>query len=135
MKLFISNDKVPDSGFIPYIVTVIKKYLIEHINKDSLLRWDVYLKSIKDADFADMSAYDILLMGIDSINSTKVNKGYEIGFKNGVNSSEMNAKLYEVCELINFGNLTVNGVFLFTNIFEYFNNHLGQYIVHYIGSV
>lgn len=135
MNLFISNDKVVDSGFIPYIVTALKAYLCEHISTDSLERWDAYLKNLNDISLSGKTAYEIVVLGIKNIDAKKENKGFEIGIKNGENSSEILAKLYEVCKLINSGNLTVNGTFLFTNAFEHFNSHLSQYIVHYIGSV
>ena len=113
----------------------IQLYIHDHISEDSLIRWDNYFKDIDDKDFEGKSAYDIVLMGVSQLVAEKTNRGVEITVQHGKNSLDFNAKLYERCKLINFGNLTVSGTYIFTDAFTHFQKHLVQYVAHYVGSL
>ena len=106
MKLYISNEKIIDSSFIPYIILQIQSYISQHINKDTLIKWDAYLEKngeeLFNGVYKNLTAYEIISLGIDNIGAKKTSMGVEISVQNNKKPNQIFAKLYDVCMLINY---------------------------------
>ena len=104
-----------------------------------MIKWDAYLEKngeeLFNGVYKNLTAYEIISLGIDNIGAKKTSMGVEISVQNNKKPNQIFAKLYDVCMLINYGNLSIDGTFLFSNAFEYFGRNINEILVKYIGSV
>lgn len=107
---------------------IIIRYFIAKLNKDSrrITVWQKYIDLLfKDKD---VSVYDVLKQGIYSLYviSTKDT----IVFKLDINRKykDTDAKLYELCKLVNYGNKEISGCYLFTDTFMWVIQNIDVYL-------
>ena len=128
MILKIKIDSNIDNDFIEFLIKKIKQYILHEADTKKLAAFDKYL--IRTLDLG-ISAARIVVTATDNLKYIKTNKTYTIEIDNNVYLVNKKAKLYDMCKLINFGNLSIKGYPIFTDTFEHFKHNLNDYISMY----
>lgn len=131
MYLTVSKESVPDKSFMHFLINYIRVYLIEHIDKDRARAWDRYF--LEDSLLSGVTLKQVIGESLKHLAITEFQDRFEISIKTEEKIRGSSAKLYEVCRLINYGNLSMVAYPIFTNTFKYFKNHLSDYIDKYNG--
>lgn len=128
MVIFIKNpnglklDKFIKNCVIPHVRIACYKRL----DKRLCDKWSQYFKTVdlgwnKSIDHKKVitpSAYDIILAGIHNITYSKQGVDYRIYINNNEIIPKGSAKLYDICHLINYGNLSVSPYPIFSDSFK-----------------
>ena len=119
--------------FVLYIIKKLQEYIIGNINDKKLVFIEEYInQNYKSVYRKHISARDILV-------SSAMNLTYQIyanKFTVEIDSKQIlygtNAKLYDICKLINFGVLGIGSYPIFTESFDYFRDNLDYMYEYYI---
>ncbi len=124
MKLTITNCN--DVKFIEYLIKQIREYLFNTMYSPKFEHWNLYLQTIPEFASLDkpVTVQEILLLAISYLKFYKFDKNYEIVIDNNKKVLDTNAKLYDICKLINYGTLDIPGYPVFTNAFDYVLDHI-----------
>ena len=131
MRLVISKDTVQDIQFLKFLIDYIKVYLMEHIDQNKEKAWNQYFSLSNDLSGATLR--QVVGESLKYITVTEYQQSFEITIKTEEKLRGTNAKLYEVCKLINYGNLSIIGYPIYTDTFRYFEKHLSDYMDKYNG--
>lgn len=126
MKMVLQKEHVPSKEFVEYLLDKIRVHLIENLSKENMKMWDAYFandEALKGATLREIVGESLKAMTVEEHPTT-----FEIAIKSSARLSRTNAKLYEVCKLINYGNLSIMGSNIYTKTFRYFNEHIQEYI-------
>ena len=123
MNLFIQQkNKIIDLNYFLniYIKPEIYKYFLNNINIDILRNWELYFKTQYKWDLGEIpqGAFDILLQGINNLQISNLGDNYTISINPNKLMPGTNAKLYDLCALINYGNLGMPPYPIFEKTFE-----------------
>lgn len=129
MEIVLDKREYPLSIDEVYKVKVqIIRYFMAHLSKliNLLDVWDKYLEKL----YPDkkLSAYDILKSGIFSIYFIVSNDIVVFKLDNNRKYKDMDAKLHELCKLINYGNKDIKGCRIFTDTFLHVLGNIDLYI-------
>lgn len=119
--------------FVLYIIKKLQEYIIGNINDKKLVFIEEYInQNYKSVYRKHISARDILV-------SSAMNLTYQIyanKFTVEIDSKQIlygtNAKLYDICKLINFGVLGIGSYPILTESFDYFRDNLDYMYEYYI---
>ena len=119
--------------FVLYIIKKLQEYIIGNINDKKLVFIEEYInQNYKSIYRKHISARDILV-------SSAMNLTYQIyanKFTVEIDSKQIlygtNAKLYDICKLINFGVLGMGSYPILTESFDYFKDNLDYMYEYYI---
>ena len=119
--------------FVLYIIKKLQEYIIGNINDKKLVFIEEYInQNYKSIYRKHISARDILV-------SSAMNLTYQIyanKFTVEIDSKQIlygtNAKLYDICKLINFGVLGIGSYPILTESFDYFKDNLDYMYEYYI---
>lgn len=119
--------------FVLYIIKKLQEYIIGNINDKKLVFIEEYInQNYKSVYRKHISARDILV-------SSAMNLTYQIyanKFTVEIDSKQIlygtNAKLYDICKLINFGVLGIGSYPILTESFDYFKDNLDYMYEYYI---
>ena len=70
----------------------------------------------------------ILIYGINHLHYTETSEKIIIKMNYYLNCPNIDAKLYDICKLVNYGNLNIKGYPIFTNVFKHILNNIDFYI-------
>lgn len=131
MKLEI--DRKYGLDFVLFVIKQLQKYIIGNVNPDKLVFAETYINDKSKSMFRKyLSAYDIVVSGAMSITYNI----YEHKFIVELNSNEIlygtNAKIIDLCKLINYGVIGVLPYPIFTDSFEHFEKNLIYYYEYYL---
>ena len=125
MQLRLDCSSKVDSGFINFLIKQIKEYVKSIVDLKRLSVFDKYLSD--ELGITD-TALDIINLALNNLCYKKSSKSYIISINNNTNLQNNVAKLYDVCKLINFGNLQISGYPIFTKTFNYFEKNANIYL-------
>ena len=119
--------------FVLYIIKKLQEYIIGNINDKKLVFIEEYInQNYKSVYRKHISARDILV-------SSAMNLTYQIyanKFTVEIDSKQIlygtNAKLYDICKLINYGVLGMGSYHILTESFDYFRDNLDYMYEYYI---
>lgn len=119
--------------FVLYIIKKLQEYIIGNINDKKLVFIEEYInQNYKSVYRKHISARDVLV-------SSAMNLTYQIyanKFTIEIDSKQIlygtNAKLYDICKLINFGVLGIGSYPILTESFDYFKDNLDYMYEYYI---
>ena len=119
--------------FVLYIIKKLQEYIIGNINDKKLVFIEEYInQNYKSIYRKHISARDVLV-------SSAMNLTYQIyanKFTIEIDSKQIlygtNAKLYDICKLINFGVLGIGSYPILTESFDYFKDNLDYMYEYYI---
>ena len=119
--------------FVLYIIKKLQEYIIGNINDKKLAFIEEYInQNYKSIYRKHISARDVLV-------SSAMNLTYQIyanKFTVEIDSKQIlygtNAKLYDICKLINFGVLGMGSYPILTESFDYFRDNLDYMYEYYI---
>lgn len=119
--------------FVLYIIKKLQEYIIGNINDKKLVFIEEYInQNYKSVYRKHISARDVLV-------SSAMNLTYQIyanKFTVEIDSKQIlygtNAKLYDICKLINFGVLGIGSYPILTESFDYFRDNLDYMYEYYI---
>ena len=119
--------------FVLYIIKKLQEYIIGNINDKKLVFIEEYInQNYKSIYRKHISARDVLV-------SSAMNLTYQIyanKFTVEIDSKQIlygtNAKLYDICKLINFGVLGIGSYPILTESFDYFRDNLDYMYEYYI---
>lgn len=113
---------------ISKIKNIIIRYFIAKLNKDHkrINNWQKYIDILfKDKN---ISVYDILKQGIYSLYIISTADSIVFKLNDNIKYKDTDAKLYELCKLINYGNKEVPGCYLFTDTFMWAIQNIDVYL-------
>ena len=131
MKLVISKDTVQDIQFLRFLIDYIRVYLVEHIDRNKEKAWNQFFNSSNE--LSGVTLKQVVGESLKYLTVTEYQYSFEITIKTEEKLRGTNAKLYEVCKLINYGNLSIIGYPIYTDAFHYFEKHLSDYMDKYNG--
>lgn len=119
--------------FVLYIIKKLQEYIIGNINDEKLVFIEEYINQNYNSIYRKhISARDVLVSGA-------MNLTYQIyanKFTVEIDSKQIlygtNAKLYDICKLINFGVLGIGSYPILTESFDYFKGNLDYMYEYYI---
>ena len=119
--------------FVLYIIKKLQEYIIGNINDKKLVFIEEYInQNYKSIYRKHISARDVLV-------SSAMNLTYQIyanKFTVEIDSKQIlygtNAKLYDICKLINFGVLGIGSYPILTESFDYFKDNLDYMYEYYM---
>ena len=119
--------------FVLYIIKKLQEYIIGNINDKKLVFIEEYInQNYKSIYRKHISARDVLVSGA-------MNLTYQIyanKFTVEIDSKQIlygtNAKLYDICKIINFGVLGMGSYPILTESFDYFKDNLDYMCEYYI---
>ena len=130
MTVRVKKDRV-SVDFIEILTEKIKDYLSETLRSydEKIKLWQKYINdNIKMFSYSlksiDLKA--LLRVGIENITYKETPSEYIIGIDDEKKLSDMYVSIYDVCKLINFGNLRMNGTRLFSDVFDSIQNNLSK---------
>ena len=133
MELQINDsNNIIDVDFGRWLQSLIRIKLISSINKDKLIQLDNYFTNDASIRRLYNKLYytkDLIILAANNLVCSGTKGAITIKIKNNVfvpGYDRLN--LSEAIKLINFGNLSVKGCFLFTNVFDYFSDNINQYV-------
>ena len=111
--------------FVLYIIKKLQEYIIGNINDKKLVFIEEYInQNYKSIYRKHISARDVLVSGAMNITY----QIYANKFTVEIDSKQIlygtNAKLYDICKLINFGVLGMGSYPILTESFDYFRDNL-----------
>jgi hypothetical protein len=102
-----------------------KQYLLEKADRRKLLAFDDYLNSTEGIN---IKAINILSIATDNIKHIELDGSIVIYINDKVLIKGTDKRLIDICRLINYGNLLVQGYPIFTKTFNHFSNNIDFYI-------
>lgn len=131
MKLEI--DRKYGLEFVLFIIKQLQKYIIANTNADKLAFVELYINEQYKSVFRKyFSAFEIVVCGAMSITYNI----YEYKFIVELNPNEIlygtNAKIIDLCKLINYGVMGILPYPIFTDSFEHFKENLIFYYEYYL---
>ncbi len=130
----LSVDKIPDIveeyDFISYLKREMQSYINNSIISSKLIHFDKYFLDNKDI-FSEnnkvLSARQIIISGSQHFVIREFPKRFEISVdKNQVMPNFNTFKIYDLCCLINDGNLEVEPYPIFNDCINYINQHINE---------
>ena len=124
MNLIINNlTQDPLEDFIQsIIIPEIQIYFFKNISTDRLKSWDKYFETQYDWGYTltpPESTLNILIQGINALSiKNSQNFSYTISIDSNKNMPGTTAKLYDLCSLINYGNLEMSPYPIFEDTFK-----------------
>ena len=131
MKLEI--DKQYGLEFVLYIIKKLQEYIIGNINDKKLSFIEVYINQNYKSIYRNyISARDVIISGAMNITYQIYPNKFVIELDSKQILYGTNAKLYDICKLINFGVLGISSYQIFTDSFNYFKDNLDYMYEYYL---
>jgi len=124
MKLKISN--CDDVGFIVYVLRFLKNYIGSSIDLRKTVLLDDYIREVYNIKEKYIDCEYIIVRGIDNLIYEFLSDGsYTIYINPNEKLNRLDAKISDVCKLINYGTLSVKGYPIFTDSIKYVQENIG----------
>mgnify|MGYP003296518528 CR=1 FL=1 len=137
MKLILSDEQnLLNEDFIEWIIFQLKLNFHAKLNPKKLEKWDEYLNTSDDIPRLyniPLSSKKILTEGIDNLTYHTLPQKYVIQIDSNKLVFGLNlTKLESICKLINYGNSSMTGYPIFTELFSEIEENFSQYIDRYV---
>jgi hypothetical protein len=138
MNLIINNpDSLPLDEFCYWLIPYMQKYIKENIDVRRLKRWDDYINTnlaLKNAYsiIEPISCKDIIIEATKNLRVYTQKDNYIIDINPVVFIPNTQAKFINIVQLINYGNLSLQGYKLFSDMMTYFADIIDLYYKMYL---
>lgn len=130
MTLIVENKDI-NTYFIKYL----KRRLLGHIslilNIKKLVPFDEYFNSDEFKILSGgikVSAKKVIVLGMSNLTHRRYETTTHIFINPNIYYTGTNIKLVDLCNLINFGNMSIDGYPIFTETFNHFSRNIKKYI-------
>ena len=119
--------------FVLYIIKKLQEYIIGNINDKKLSFIEVYINQNYKSIYRNyISARDVIVSGAMNITYQIYPNKFVIELDSKQILYGTNAKLYDICKLINFGVLGMGSYPILTESFDYFRDNLDYMYEYYL---
>lgn len=119
--------------FVLYIIKKLQKYIIGNINVKKLIFIEAYINLMYTSQLRKyISAKDVIISGAMNITYTIYPHKFVIEIDSNQILYGTDAKLCDMCKLINYGVLGVSAYPIFTESFDYFKENLNVLFEQYL---
>lgn len=134
MEIRLKDDKnIFTEDFVVFYIERIKQKLPTMINKKKLYRWDDYLNQLDITNGRyTLTAYNILIAGVNNLVYKKINDEYIINVNNNAFIPYVEESVESLVKLITYGNFEIKGYDVFIKCFEYFLYNVYKYYNEYV---
>ena len=131
MKLEI--DRKYGLEFVLYVIKKLQEYIMGNINDKKLSFIEAYINQNYKSIYRNyISARDVIVSGAMNITYQIYPNKFIIELDSKQILYGTNAKLYDICKLINFGVLGISEYPIFTDSFNYFKDNLDYMYEYYL---
>ena len=130
MTLIVDNKDI-NLHFIKYL----KRRMLGHIslilNTQKLVPFDEYFSSdefMLMSGGVRVSSRKVIILGMTNLIHKRYETTTHIFINPNIYFTGTNIKLVDLCKIINFGNMSVDGYPIFTETFDYFSKNIKKYI-------
>lgn len=129
MILIVENKNITES-FIPYLKKRIIGYIAIKMELKKLDKYDEYFNSNKFSTNRDVTinSRKVIVLGISNLQHKRYETTTHIFINPNICYPGTDYKVVDLCKIINFGTLSIDGYPIFTNTFEYFSKHIKHYV-------
>lgn len=128
MKLFV--DKQYGLDFVLYLIDKLKEHILSNVDNKKLLFITLYTEETYNVD-VDNNAMLLVQRCLDGITYNIFANKFTIEFDSNEILTGTDAKLIDICKLINYGVLGLGGCSIFTDSFDYFKRNIDLLYVKY----
>lgn len=127
MEIVIYKDKTFFAkDFLDYLIILIKQYLLNS-NIDFTRFTDYFQKTYPVA-----TVHDILIQAGRYLEIMDYEDIIQIQINPNVKFKDLPLKLIDLCRLLNYGTLDIQGSYIFSDTFDYVSNNINQIYLNYI---
>ena len=128
MTLIVEN-KYINLYFIKYLKKRMLRHLATLLNIKKLERYDEYFnsKEFNHDDNTHISSRKVLLLGMTNLSHKRYENSTHIFIDPNINYPETNFKVVDLCKVINFGTMSIDGYPIITETFEHFSKNIKKY--------
>ena len=119
-KTFIADD------FLDYILNLIKLYLLDS-NIDFTAFTNYFQKN-----YSDITVQDILLQATKYLEIINYQDIVIIQINPNIQFKDLSFKLIDLCKMLNYGTIDIQGTNIFSDTFDYISNNINQIYFNYI---
>jgi hypothetical protein len=121
-----------DKDFIKWLKSNMSDKIKSSIDEKKLIRWNDYLNSGEVIEFTsrkNILAKEVIYLGADNLVVSELPNKFIISINNKkfVNGLKM-VKIDTLCKLINYGNASIKGYPIFSDVFNEVANNIDMYI-------
>jgi hypothetical protein len=130
MTLRVDNKNI-NQHFINYLKKRMLGYMSTILNVKKLSPFDDYFNSEefkKSSNKTIISTRKVVLLGMTNLIHKRYETTTHIFINPNINYPGTNIKLVDLCNTINFGNMSIDGYPIFTETFDHFSNNINIYI-------
>lgn len=135
----IDHENVLGIDFGKWLIKKIQDKFIASINEDKLIKWDAFFEEsneYKSIYKKKISTKEILIVGIRNLVCNDIPQKLIITInKNQFVPGLDRVKIDVICRLINFGNTSIKGYPIFTEVLTEVSENIGEYIDMYIEGI
>lgn len=134
MVISIKESKIVNDAFIRYVIRQMRIYgmAILDAQPKRLLALDNYFNEVFIDSKKKTSTRRLVILGLKNIVYRKVDNVFEIEINPNIKIPYFNNDyLTKYCNLIDKGNLTLHGTYIFTKVFNYAKNTLHSFVFMY----
>lgn len=128
MTLIVENKNITQS-FIPYLKKRMLGYLSIILNMKKLIVFDEYFESEEFGNDTKVKidSKRVVLMGMTNLSHKRYDTYTQLFINPNILYPGTSFKVVDLCKVINFGTLSVDGYPIFTQIFDYFSQNIDNY--------
>lgn len=120
--------------FIQYLLEIIKSQLIKKGLESNNDLMKSFLRTVHSGKYSDIiTFYEFMQIVIDNLTYVKSSIGYRIYFKNTY-YPKTQVMLSELIQLVNYGSMSIRGLYIFTDVFKYIENNIDYIYENYENS-
>ncbi len=130
MTLIVDNKYVTMS-FIKFLKRRMLGWVALNLNRKRLTIFDEYFKSsdfIRLSNNVTVSSRQVIIMSMTNLIHKRYDTVTHIFVNPNICYPGTNIKLVDLCKIINFGNMSVEGYPIFTETFDHFHNNITKYV-------
>jgi hypothetical protein len=129
MLLVVENEKA-NIGFISFLKRRLRMRILSSLNLTKLSKFDEFFESdYFKTLYGDKKvlASKVVVLGANNLRHTIIQESGSIYIDPNMYYPGTQIKLVDLCNLINFGNLSVDAYPVFSDAFQHFSNNLEEY--------
>lgn len=125
MLLIVDNKDITES-FIPYLKRRMLRHICFRLDDSKLIKFDEYFKSNKDTK--DVTSKHIIMLAMSNLQHKRYEDNTHIFINPNITYPETNIRIVDLCKIINFGTLSIEGYPIFTMTFDHFSRNIKKYV-------
>lgn len=133
MTLVVDNKHI-NKGFIPFIKKKLFAYMSTITDTKKLHKYDELFHSkefLKMSNNTIISSRQVIVMGMTNLIHKRYETNTQIFINPNINYPGTNLRIVDLCKIINYGNMSIDGYPILTMTFDYVQSNIGKYIDRY----